>query len=98
MTRWSHAVCAAGKFPLGGTDRDAGHVRVLLALQDLAANVDLLAAQVDDEAFERGALALELVPQAGTVDGREQVAFLDRVARIAVEGHGAGRRRIQRRD
>ena len=44
----------------------------------------------------RGALALELVPQAGTFDGREQVAFLDRVARIAFEGHGAGRRRIHR--
>jgi hypothetical protein len=39
-----------GKFPLGSTDRHACHVRVLLALQDLAANVDLLAAQVDDEA------------------------------------------------
>ena len=86
----------AGKFAFGGTDRDAGHVRVLLALQDLAAHVDLLAAQVDDEALERGALALELVLQPGAVDGGEQVAFLDGVARVAVERDGAGRGRIQR--
>ena len=85
-----------GKFPLGGTDRDTGHVRVLLALQDLAAHVDLLAAQVDDQALERGALALEFVLQPGADDGGEQVALLDGVARVAVERDGAGRGRIQR--
>ena len=87
----------AREFALGRPDRDTRHIGRLLALQDLAADVDLLAAQVDDEALERGALALELVLQSGTFDGREQIALLDRVARIAVQGHRAGRWRIQRR-
>ena len=61
----------ACELALGGADRDARHVAGLLALQDLAAHVDVLAAQVDDEALERRALALELVAQARAVDGRD---------------------------
>ncbi len=87
----------ARELALGGPDRHTRHVAGLLALQDLAAHVDLLALEVDAQALERRLLALELVAQARALDRGEQVALPDRVARVARVGHGTGRRRVERR-
>ena len=93
MTRWSHALCGARELALGRADRDAGHVARLLALEHLAAHLDLLAAQVDDQAVERGALAVVLVAQLRAVERRERRRPCGRVSpalRVSVTVPAAG--------
>jgi hypothetical protein len=90
------ALLCAREFALGGANRNTRHVARLLALQDLATHLDLLATQVGDEAFERGALLLVFVAQARAVECRQFVAFAHRVARVPGVRDGARRGGVER--
>jgi len=75
---------------LGGGDVHLGEVRVLAALQHLAAHFDDLAVEGRVGADQGGAFALVFVEQGGAVDVAEHVARLDRVASAHLIDDGAG--------
>jgi len=71
-----------------GVDRHLGKVGMLLAREDLPADLDLLTRELGIDAVERRLLALQLVGELRALEGREHLSFVYAVPGANLVAHG----------